>query len=139
MAQSSNPISGKTIPFDGERAYVVRHLPLSQEKHSTVDSLGRTEGERKFLDSFVAIFKAASKGDLKEVQRIVDEDEFDDADAYSIGKFADLKSNKRFDNKSPRQMAEDNGHEEITAYFLSRFGNAPQRSLLQTRSSRPLS
>src|SRR5690348_14717735 len=80
---SSNTI----IRFDDGLSYVVRSFPPPQENHQLVDSMNRTEEEKRFLNLFVRIFYAASSGNLEECQKIIEKEKFNDIDAYSVRKF----------------------------------------------------
>jgi hypothetical protein len=117
------------IPFDSGRSYVVRSFPpTAQEKYRFVDSMGRTDEEKRFLDLFVKIFYAAGGGDLKKCQDIIEEEKFNDIDAFSIGRFSDQRSNKALDYISPRRIAQINGHINILEYFSNQFGHSHQGS-----------
>lgn len=122
MAVTPSANGNTIILFDSGSAFVVRSFsPTQEEKYRIVDTLGRTQEEKRFLDSFERIFIAASTGDLKKCQNIVEKENFNDIDAYSIGKFSDQRSGKSLDKISPRQIAQINGYSNITDYFSKRF------------------
>jgi hypothetical protein len=123
--QVQQKTSLKQIFFDNGQAYVFGKIP--KEKYRVVDQLGRTNEERKFLDAFVKIFIAATHGDLKKCQVIVEEEKFSDIDAYSVGRFRD-QNKEPLDYMSPRQIAKLSGYTNITDYFISKFGVLPETS-----------
>lgn len=102
------------IPFDTGHSYVVRSLPLEPTEYRFEDKMGRTTEDRKFLEQFESIFLAASKGDLRVCKAVVDQG-FCDFHAYSVGRYGTKQ--KRLDNISPLQIAQDSEHTHIVEYF----------------------
>lgn len=108
---------GTTVPFDSEQAFVVRSSPVKSAECGSVDQLGRTEGDKLFLEQFERIFRAAYKGNLTKCKRIVKEG-FCDFEAFRVGGL-DTKLGDSFDKISPLKIAEMRGHTNIVEYFLN--------------------
>ncbi len=129
MANEVRQLTQRKIYFNDGKSYVIGRLP--KERYRVIDTKGRTPGEKKFLDTFVRLFLAVSKGDLNQCQAIVEKEKFSDVDAYSVGKFV-KGNNEPLDFVSPRQIAELKGHKNITDYFASKFPVSPEPSTKTT-------
>jgi hypothetical protein len=108
------------VPFDGNTAYVVRSLsPEKREGDFHIDSMGRTEQDRKFLDQFEKLFYAAASGNISKCRQIVEKG-FCDFNAYSVGRFS-TPSGRPVDYTSPLQIAEAMEYHHITKYFQKKL------------------
>lgn len=105
------------------KAYVVHSFPPEHDgKYGFPDSATKTQEEKQFMNLFVRIFFAAANGDLKTCQDVIENHHFKDIDAYTLGKLIDTRTRMSLDYISPRQIAQINGHAQVTSYFLKRFG-----------------
>ena len=105
------------IPFGPGKSYVVRgNEPQERVEYRFTDNLGRTQQDRDFLDQYERIFLAASEGELKECQEIVEKEGFRDFGAESHWRFG-TGSGKYLNGISVMKIAEMRGHLHVLSYF----------------------
>ncbi len=125
--------NNKKIFFDDGTAYVMCNFNNPSKTKFCSDQLGRSPFEREFLEKYIRIFTAAASGDLATCKSIVQEGKFSDINASCVGQFEDQTTHEPL-NMSPMSVAQRYEQHEICAFFLDRFGKAPQDTTVEMKN-----